>query len=160
MLVSQGAHAFATSNGIPTCDAAALVSPRCVEEWEHWKKVLADVQSSTPPTDLRAEMPMQDTVGAICWDSNGKLAAGVSRFGIALVCSRTHSAYSGGLLLKYPGRIGEVRKRNIISDGLLTHERPQYLELDAGHSRIPKSVSGSLAASQVSCTTRRPRGPP
>lgn len=112
MLVSQGAHAFATSNGIPTCDATALVAPRCAEEWEHWKKVLVDVQSSTPPTDLRAEVLMQDTVGAICWDSNGKLAAGVSRFATALVCSRTHSAYSGGLLLKYPGRIGEVRIRN------------------------------------------------
>lgn len=36
---------------------------------------------------------MQDTVGAVVWDSQDRLAAGVS---------------SGGILLKHPGRIGEA----------------------------------------------------
>jgi len=92
MLVSQGAYAFAVSNGVPTCDAAALVAPRCTAEWKNWKKMLVD-SPPTPTKDLAVEMPIQDTVGAISWDSGGKLAAGVS---------------SGGLLLKYPGRIGEA----------------------------------------------------
>ena len=57
---------------------------------------------------------MQDTVGAISWDSRGNLASGVSRFAIALASSHAHLAHSGGLLLKYPGRIGEVRNGMII----------------------------------------------
>lgn len=109
-LVSQGARAFATSNDIATCDFAALVSPRCISEWEYWKRILADPQSSTPQTNPRVAMPMQDTVGAISWDSYGKLAAGVSRFAAVPACSRTYLVHSGGLLLKYPGRVGEVRK--------------------------------------------------
>ena len=111
MLVSQGARTFAASSDVPTCDPAALVTPRCVSEWEHWKKMLDDPPPSIPRQDLGAEMPMQDTVGAISWDLNGRLAAGVSRFVIALTCSCTHLVHSGGLLLKYPGRIGEVRER-------------------------------------------------
>lgn len=116
MLVSQGAHTFATSNEVPTCDLAALVAPRCISEWEHWKKILVDLPSSTPQKYLDVETPMQDTVGAISLDSNGKLAAGVSRFAISLACSCTHLVRSGGLLLKYPGRIGEVRKLHAHSE--------------------------------------------
>ena len=73
--------------------------------------MLADSPPSTPTKDPVGKMPMQDTVGAISWDSNGKLAAGVSRFAISPVCYCAHRVHSGGLLLKYPGRIGEVRKR-------------------------------------------------
>lgn len=117
MLVSQGARTFAASNGVSTCDFAALVAPRCISEWEHWKKTLVDLPSSTPQEDPSEANPIQDTVGAISWDSNGKLAAGVSRFATDLACSRTHShlVHSGGLLLKYPGRIGEVRKLYVCS---------------------------------------------
>ena len=140
-------------NDVPTCDPAALVSPRCVSEWEYWKKILVD--SPPPiPQDLDGEMPtqMQDTVGAISWDLNGKLAAGVSRSVIALACSRTHLVHSGGLLLKYPGRIGEVRNGTAVLDDPLTHRRPQYSVLDAGHTRTPESVS--LVVYQVRYNTR------
>lgn len=109
MLVSQGAYSFAASNDVPTCDAATLVAPHSIAEWKNWKKVLADAPS-TSAKDPAAEMPIQDTVGAVSWDSNGKLAAGVSRFTIVLSSSCTNPVRSGGLLLKCPGRIGEVRK--------------------------------------------------
>ena len=112
MLVSQGARRFAASNGVPTCDFATLVAPRCVSEWDHWKKMLSDPPPSIPKQDQGPEIPMQDTVGAISCDSNGGLAAGVSRFALAPARACTHSVHSGGLLLKHPGRIGEVRKRN------------------------------------------------
>ena len=115
MLVSQGARTFAASNGIPTCDFTALIAPRCISEWEHWNRTLVDLPSPTPQKDLNKAKPMQDTVGAISWDSNGKLAAGVSRFVTALACSHIHLVHSGGLLLKYPGRIGEVRKLHVYS---------------------------------------------
>jgi taspase (threonine aspartase 1) len=109
MLVAQGARAFAVSNGIPVCDPAALAAPRCIAEWEYWKTFVGS-PPSVQSDDLRAAVPMQDTVGAISWDSNGKLASGVSRFVIPLPTSCAHPSCSGGLLLKHPGRIGEVRK--------------------------------------------------
>ena len=118
MLVSQGARTFAVSNGVSTCDLTALVAPHCITEWEHWKKILNTSPSSILRQDQGARMPMQDTVGAISWDLNGGLAAGVSRFVIPPACARTHLGRSGGLLLKYPGRIGEVSRRN---GGLMVH---------------------------------------
>lgn len=139
MLVSQGAYTFAVSNDVPTCDAASLVAPHCIAEWKNWKKLLADPPPASAK-DLAMEMPIQDTVGATSWDSNGKLAAGVSRSVIVVACSCTHSGHSGGLLLKCPGRIGEVRNGTLNLDGPLKHKRQQYLVPGAGHSRIPKSA--------------------
>lgn len=110
MLVSQGAHTFAASNDVPICDTTALVAPRCIAEWKNWKKILTDLSPRTSTKDLVAGMPLQDTVGAISCDLNGKLAAGVSRFVVFVTRSCAHSVHSGGLLLKHPGRIGEVRK--------------------------------------------------
>lgn len=110
MLVSQGAHTFASANNVPTCDGTALIAPRCIVEWEYWKKMDAGLPPCTPAKDPGGKMLMQDTVGAIALDPNGKLAAGVSRCAIVLACSCTHSTHSGGLLLKHPGRIGEVNE--------------------------------------------------
>jgi len=69
------------------------------------------LKSPNDPSDLPGQV-LQDTVGAVAWDTNGGLAAGVSRY---LLCPFTsilpcspRSRCSGGLLLKYPGRVGEV----------------------------------------------------
>ncbi|KAG0707379.1 nucleophile aminohydrolase [Suillus ampliporus] len=90
-LVSSGAYSFASSQNIQTVAPNELISPRAIQEWQKWKSRLdhaADGDQENLPRDA-----MQDTVGAVAWDNEGNLAAGVS---------------SGGLLLKYSGRIGEA----------------------------------------------------
>ncbi|KZT70987.1 N-terminal nucleophile aminohydrolase [Daedalea quercina L-15889] len=115
MLVADGALRFAQSQGIATVPTGDLVVPRAREEWERWKAVLSSVSSAGSagnfPSDASprvlndgpAPFPVridntglhdvQDTVGAVAYDTEGSLSAGVS---------------SGGLLLKQPGRIGEA----------------------------------------------------
>ncbi|KAF8135751.1 nucleophile aminohydrolase [Boletus edulis] len=78
-----------------------MIAPRAQQDWQRWRKRYDDLEgvtvgeahgADTDATDL-PQVAMQDTVGAVVWDSEGNLAAGVS---------------SGGLLLKYSGRIGEA----------------------------------------------------
>jgi taspase (threonine aspartase 1) len=90
-LVASGAYSFASSQGIQTVAPDEMISPRATQEWQKWKSRLDDPVDGDPgslPQDA-----MQDTVGAVAWDNEGNLAAGVS---------------NGGLLLKYSGRIGEA----------------------------------------------------
>ncbi|KAH0827475.1 nucleophile aminohydrolase [Lanmaoa asiatica] len=95
-LVSSGAYAFAQRNGIETVDSASMVAPCAKEDWQRWMERYDEVASADEleaDTTVLPQDAMQDTVGAVAWDSEGNLAAGVS---------------SGGLLLKYSGRIGEA----------------------------------------------------
>ena len=103
-----------------------LVTPRALADWRMWKRRLEEhlhpasipvpVPVPVPPT--RGLTDVQDTVGAVALDAQGATAAGVSRcvcvIRSLLVClpsltCRCHLVLSGGLLLKWPGRIGEVR---------------------------------------------------
>ena len=96
LLVSSGAEAFARQNGVECVSPGALVCERALAEYSMWKDRLvaaSETSPSNPPTEHKHLHDIQDTVGAVAWDSAGNLAAGVS---------------SGGLLLKYPGRVGEV----------------------------------------------------
>jgi len=91
-LVSNGARAFADDSSVSTTvRPESLISPRAKEEWVKWKGFLDG--TGTDARELTALRDIQDTVGAVAWDTEGGMAAGVS---------------SGGLLLKYPGRIGEA----------------------------------------------------
>lgn len=117
-LVSSGARAFAQRYGIETVDATSMVAPRAKEDWQRWMKRYDEATSTDElegGTTVLPQDAMQDTVGAVAWDSEGNLAAGVSRSAdrssLALfeMWRRLTFCDSGGLLLKYSGRIGEVR---------------------------------------------------
>lgn len=92
-LVSTGAHAFARSAGLDLVPPESLIAPRAQKQWGVWKARLdAPLDASMEEGTQNA---FQDTVGAVAFvGASGELASGVS---------------SGGILLKYPGRIGEVR---------------------------------------------------
>jgi len=93
-LVSSGASNFAADHRVETIPADALITPKTYDHWKKWKNRLdsSDDSSTWLATDERLE-DIQDTVGAVAWHESDGLAAGVS---------------SGGLLLKYPGRVGEA----------------------------------------------------
>lgn len=91
-LVSEGARQFALSqpSSAHLVSRESLVSPQAEERWRVWKCRFA----SSDPSSLSGNLnDIQDTVGAVAWHESDGMAAGVS---------------SGGLLLKYPGRIGEA----------------------------------------------------
>ncbi len=74
MLASRGAFSFAQRNNIQTVSEDELVTPRATQAWKTWKWRIEHRQE--------AEMPdhkVNDTVGAVVLDSEGRLAAGVSR---------------------------------------------------------------------------------
>jgi len=90
-LVSSGAYKFAADQ-VETIPPEALITPRSYEHWKKWKTRLDSSDNSLPWIGERLE-DIQDTVGAVAWHESDGFAAGVS---------------SGGLLLKYPGRVGEA----------------------------------------------------
>ncbi|CAL1707634.1 unnamed protein product [Somion occarium] len=98
LMVSRGAETFAQNQGLPCVSPELMISPRAQADWERWKTRLdsvcagIDVPEDNFPRSSGLR-DIQDTVGAIAWDPDGGLAAGVS---------------SGGLLLKHSGRIGEA----------------------------------------------------
>ncbi|KAI0081257.1 N-terminal nucleophile aminohydrolase [Panus rudis PR-1116 ss-1] len=96
MLVSRGAEQFARVRGVEMIPPELLITPRAQRDWERWTERLKPTpytgfSSTTDP--MRTLHDIQDTVGAVAWDPQGGIAAGVS---------------SGGLLLKQPGRVGEA----------------------------------------------------
>ncbi|PPR05836.1 hypothetical protein CVT26_010116 [Gymnopilus dilepis] len=97
-LVSGGAQTFAMNAGnIEVVPPDALVSPTARATWEKWKARMdapEDISSILDENNPEESLQnIQDTVGAIAFSPESGLAAGVS---------------SGGLLMKHPGRVGEV----------------------------------------------------
>ncbi|KAH9485134.1 Threonine aspartase 1 [Psilocybe cubensis] len=86
-LTSSGAYKFAASRGIDVVPPETLKTAGAEAQWGKWKARLAEQEAGVGLGDI------QDTVGAVAYNSEEGMAAGVS---------------SGGLLLKWPGRVGEA----------------------------------------------------
>jgi L-asparaginase / beta-aspartyl-peptidase len=84
MLVAEGAERFVAQHGIPLCAPEDLISPA---EREAWQRCRVDTHAAEHHRGHD-----QGTVGAVAFDSHGKLFAATS---------------TGGTCCKLPGRVGD-----------------------------------------------------
>ncbi|XP_077295946.1 taspase 1 [Arctopsyche grandis] len=88
ILTGVGARRWAEASGIELVSDISLISPNAIRKYKHYKKKL---KRYCEHYDLKFS-PL-DTVGAVCVDSSGVVAAAAS---------------SGGVSLKHSGRVGQA----------------------------------------------------
>ena len=120
-------------------DDDGLVSQDAQALQQQWLAIIKDPATSS----ALKHAPMQDTVGAVAMVDDYVPAAGVSRQD-SLICDiqlLLLDSSSGGILLKLPGRIGEVSATNSTHLSLLTSCRQRRLGLVVGQARTLRAAS-------------------
>ncbi|KAJ1950358.1 hypothetical protein IWQ62_006580, partial [Dispira parvispora] len=101
-LVGSGAEKWVSTQGVSLLSSSqSLIAPCAQAKYQHYHRFAQAMDSNNEVTVDTAQSPsraipfdeLNDTVGAVCQDYQGNTAAGVS---------------SGGVLLKFPGRVGEA----------------------------------------------------
>lgn len=94
--------------GIRLIPPEDMITALAKQTWKKWKDRLEGGVIMEEEPDC--ENKMQDTVGAVAWHPSSGFASGVSRSSPGfLFCATIYSRFeSGGILLKFPGRVGEV----------------------------------------------------
>ncbi|XP_048516963.1 threonine aspartase 1 isoform X2 [Dendroctonus ponderosae] len=126
VMVGDGAYKYAKKAGIKIVNESKLVSRKALKQREKYKAMLDGVISAQEKVDQNRidEVEIEfsesmDTVGAVCIDDIGNVAAGCS---------------SGGLLLKRPGRMGQAAQygSGVWADSLDKTRRPSIAVCTTG----------------------------
>lgn len=88
ILTGTGAKNWAEKSGLEIIDDKKMISPNAYRKYKHYRKKLKKYCDH-----FHLKFSPLDTVGAICFDSNGTVAAAAS---------------SGGVSLKHSGRVGQA----------------------------------------------------
>ncbi|KAJ3230090.1 taspase, threonine aspartase, 1 [Chytriomyces hyalinus] len=132
-LVSEGAARFATDRDSSLAiDPDALVCDRALNAWESIAKALQNPECVSEKKHDSLDQALEDTVGAVVLDCCGNIASAVS---------------SGGILFKYPGRIGEAAMyacgiwAQSVSDPSLHHHQHRSYQAT---SNMPKTSNDGV----------------
>ncbi|KAK9454800.1 nucleophile aminohydrolase [Dipodascopsis uninucleata] len=100
ILTGSGSCKFARENGAKIATQDELLSPESKERYDKWSELLTMRAGTNIEFDIECGNAVTDTVGVICIDSKNNVAVATS---------------SGGVAMKYPGRVGPAA---ILGSGL------------------------------------------